>query len=343
MECKCTTTKEIEQIIKCFKAKNSYGYDELSTKILKINGPFISSPINYICNKMLFWGVFPDRLKYAIINPLHKNNDMCEVSNHRPVSFQTSFSKIFETVMQRRILKHLTNYNILSTEQYGFRLGLRTDNATYKLTTEILNTMNNKLLVGGIFCFLEKAFDCVNHDSLLSKLKFYGISGTDLTLYQSYLDNRYCRTAIYNDSRNSNKVSNWAKVRRGVPPGSILGHLLFRLCINDLPKIINITSAPINFADDTSILFTHSNLIDFNKSIHIIFTTLNKWLRANQLSLNFNKTNYVHFTTKRNMPVHLKIGFNNNLITNSSFTKFLGVTMNNTLSWNDHIDLLTKN
>jgi hypothetical protein len=63
------------------------------------------------------------------------------VSNYRPVSLLTSFSKIFETVMQRRILKHLT---ILSTEQCGFRLGLRTDNATYELTTEFLNAMNNK-------------------------------------------------------------------------------------------------------------------------------------------------------------------------------------------------------
>ena len=73
--------------------------------------------------------------------------------NYRPVSLLTSFSKIFEMVMQRRILKHLTNYNILSTEQYGFRLGLRTDNATCKLTTEILNAMNNELLIGGIFFF----------------------------------------------------------------------------------------------------------------------------------------------------------------------------------------------
>jgi hypothetical protein len=59
---------------------------------------------------MLFWGVFPDTLKYAIIKPLHKNDDRCEVTNCRPVSLLTSFSKIFETVMQR-ILKHLTNYN----------------------------------------------------------------------------------------------------------------------------------------------------------------------------------------------------------------------------------------
>ena len=242
---------------------------------------------------MLFWGVFPDRLKYAIIKPLHKNDDMCEVSNYRPVSLLTSFSKIFETVMQRRILKHLTSYNILNSEQYGFRLGLRTDNAAYKLTTEILNAMNNKLLVGGIFCDLEEAFDCVNHDILSSKLKFYGINDKDLTLYQFYLDNRYCRTAIYNDIEDSNKVSNWAKVRRGVPQSSVLGPLLFLLYINELPKIINKTSTSIIFADDTSILFAHSNLMDLNKNIHIVFTTLNKWLRANQLSLNSNKTNYV--------------------------------------------------
>ena len=100
-------------------------------------------------------------------------------------------------------------------------------------------------------------------------------------LYQSYLGNRYCRTAIYNDSENSNKVSEWARVRHGVPQGSILGPLLFLLYINYLLKIINKTSAPLIFADDTSILLAHSNPIDFNKNIHTVFITLNKWLRAN--------------------------------------------------------------
>jgi hypothetical protein len=173
-------------------------------------------------------------------------------------------------------------------------------------------------------------------------LKFYGIGDKDLQPYQSYLGNRYCRTTLYNDSENSNKVSNWVKVRHGVPKGSIFGPLLFLVYVNDLPKIINRTSAPIIFADDASILFAHSNLIDYNKNIYIVFRTLNKWLRANQLSLNFNKTNYVHFTTKRNMSVNLKIGFNNNFITNSSYTKYLGVTVSNTSSWNNHIDLLMK-
>ena len=77
-------------------------------------------------------------------------------------------------------------------------------------------------------------------------------------VYQSHLGNRYCRTAIYNGNENSNKVSNWTKVRHGVPQDSILGPLLFLLYINDLPKIINKTLAPIIFADDTSRYFIYS-------------------------------------------------------------------------------------
>jgi hypothetical protein len=103
-------------------------------------------------------------------------------------------------VIQARILKHPIKYNILSTEQYGFRIGLKTDNAVHRLTTEILNAVNIRLLVAEIFCNLEKKFDCVDHGILLSKLKFYGISGKDLALYQFYLDNsleqQYIMTAI---------------------------------------------------------------------------------------------------------------------------------------------------
>jgi hypothetical protein len=74
----CSTREEIENIIKSLKLKNSNGYDEISSNILKVSSPFIASPINYICNKVLRDGVFSDRLKYAIIRPLHKNGDICD-------------------------------------------------------------------------------------------------------------------------------------------------------------------------------------------------------------------------------------------------------------------------
>ena len=159
-------------------------------------------------------------------------------------------------------MKHLNDYNILSCEQYGFRPGLNTDNATYQLTDKILHALNNKLIIGGIFCDLAKAFDCVNHKILLSKLKIYGISDYHYKLYKSYLANRYQRTLVYDQMGNAT-TSTWAKVIHGVPQGSILGPLLFLLFINDLPKFMRDKLTPILFADDTSVLISHTNLFHF--------------------------------------------------------------------------------
>jgi hypothetical protein len=137
--------------------------------------------------------------------------------------------------------------------------------------------------VAGVFCDLEKAIDCVDHDILWSKLKYYGITGKDHALYESYLSNRYIRTVIHKSDVNT-LSSDWLHVRQGVPQGSVLGPLLFLLYINDLPKILNKFSTPIIFADDTSILFSHSNVNDLNRNIRITIEILNGWFRANEMN-----------------------------------------------------------
>ena len=179
------------------------------------------------------------------------------MSNYRPTSILTSFSKIFGKVIQTGLLKHLTDHIILSKEQYGFRTKLNTDNVTYQLTNKILNALNNNLLIDGIFCDL-KNLDCFNHKILLSKLEFYGITGNHYKLYKPYLTNRYQRALLHNENSNIT-TSIWAKTEHVVPQVSVLGPLLPLIFINDLPKFINDKSVPISFADDTSIPVSHPN------------------------------------------------------------------------------------
>jgi Notch-like protein len=158
MKFKNTTTKETEKIIIPLKSKNSHGYDEISTKILKVSAPFINSPLNCICNKSILSGTFPTRLKYSIVKLMYKKGDRNDVTNYRPISLLTSFSTIFEKMIYGRLLKHVTNHNILVEEQFGFTTSSSTDKASYKLIDKILNALNNRMMVGGIFCDLQKAF-----------------------------------------------------------------------------------------------------------------------------------------------------------------------------------------
>jgi len=142
-------------------------------------------------------------------------------TNYRPISLLTSFLKVFEKALYIRLTEHLNTNNLLVGNQFGFRKGIATEDAIFKLTNEILNALNNKAMAGSIFCDLEKSFGSVNHDILLSILPYYGISCKAKLLLESYLQNRYQRVHITNSYLNTNTVSKWTKIKYGVPQGSI--------------------------------------------------------------------------------------------------------------------------
>jgi len=283
-----TTTHEINKIIHSLKCNDSYGYDEIISRILKISAPYVLSPLTYIFNKVLSTGIFPERLKFSEVTPLLKKGDITEFSNYRPISLLTSLSKITEKIIFKRLYNYLNDNNILVGDQYGLREKLSTET----LLNNELSSSDRRNLVGGLFCDLQKAFDCVNHEILLAKMKFYGISGTANKLMESYLENRYQRVSV-NNSKPNKLSSKWVQVKHGVPQGSILGPLLFLIYINYLSLSTNKLAYPILFADDTTIIISNTNPEEFKNNINSVMTEITNWFQSNLLILNCNKTHFM--------------------------------------------------
>jgi hypothetical protein len=170
MEIIPVTEAEVKAIVISLKSKNSTGYDGISNKILIHCVHFISKPLTYIFNFSLTTGTFPERCKFAIVRPTYKKGEIKEMNNYRPVSLLTAMSKIVETIMFKRLEQHPESNSILNREQFGFRNGVYIENAIFSLTNNILTSLNQRQQVGGIFCDLTKAFNCVNHTILLNKL-----------------------------------------------------------------------------------------------------------------------------------------------------------------------------
>jgi len=315
------------------KPKNSSGYDGISTKILKLCGSQISKPLAYTIDKSIKTSIFPEHLKYAVITPLHKRGDVSDIANYRPISLLPVFSKILEKAMHSGLNQHLQTNNILATEQYGFRKGLSTEQATYSLTNNILMTWNKKIHIGRIFCDLTKASDCVNHDILIAKLEHYRIQDVTLNWFKSYLIDRKQRIKI-NVNENQTHYSTWETVKQGVPQGSVLGPLLFTMYINDLPNSVIHESKAILFADNTSVLVMDRDFTKFKQKMNLALTSLDQWFIANQLVLNITKTNVIKFTP-------LNISYTNYVLDEVNNTKFLGIHIDSHMNWKIHIEQIS--
>jgi hypothetical protein len=176
-------------------------------------------------------------------------------------------------------------------------------------------------VVGGIFCDLQKAFYCVNHNVLLTKLEFCGLTRITLKVIKSYVEGRYQKVILDGNLCNSN--SDFGEIRHGVLQGSILGPLLFLLYINDLPKIVNDNADIVLYMDSTSIIITSLNSTDFANSANKILQDINKWFTTNLLSLNADKTQYMQFVTKTSSLIDLHVKYKHEETADTSNTKFL--------------------
>ena len=179
-------------IISKLKNKKSYGIDGISTNVLlKSIANEIIKPLTLITNQSLKTGIFPDAFETSKVTPIYKKRDKTNFNNYRPISILPTISKVFERVIHIQLYDYFCKNNLLCEQQYGFRSKHSTELATIKLVDYLVKNMDENFIPCAIYLDLSKAFDTLNFDILVNKLKFYGIVGTPSKLLDNYLKTRH--------------------------------------------------------------------------------------------------------------------------------------------------------
>jgi len=326
------TPNEILNIVNHMKPKTSSGQDNLSPKLIKKCSLNISIPLAHIANLSIATGTFPQKMKIAKVITVYKKDNPTLFENYRPISLLPTFSKILERLVYNRLYQFLNSHNLLTSAQYGFRKGLSTEYAILELQDRIVKNMANKDWCIGIFLDLSKAFDTLDHNILLTKLKHVGICGIALNWFNSYLSDRQQYT-IY-----QNSPSKLLRLNYGVPQGSILGPLLFLIYVNDIVANLNYSQA-ILYADDTNLIISDKSLSKLVENTNSELSNIETWFAVNKLSLNISKTTYIIFhAPQKTIPpdvLHIRIGPTN--IQQTAHIKFLGSYIDEHLNWKKHL------
>ena len=266
---------------------------------------------------------------------LFKQGDRTDKDNYRPISILPTVSKVIERAVHSQLYDYLDSNNLLAVNQFGFRRARSTALALTQFTDEVLSNMDKGLVNGVVFIDLKKAFDTVDHVILLGKLKSLGISSNNLEWFHSYLSSRYQKTVIGQASSTSRKVS------VGVPQGSILGPLLFAIYINDLPKVLRNTTVTL-FADDTALYCSSQSARDLQTMLNQDLDRLAQWLYEHKLTLNVSKSKFMLIggPRKLNTLEEFTLTIKEKELDRVNSYKYLGVIINENLSWTDHVDYI---
>ena len=283
-----TTKFEVEDVISNLDSTKSIGPNSIPIKLLKVLKPYISQYLEKLVNQSFLEGHFPSKSRSAKVIALFKKGNSELASNYRPISLLPLFSKVFERIMYNKLYTFLTSNNIIYPLQFGFQKDRAIDHALIGMTEMIRLTLDNKRFGCGIFIDLQKAFDTVNHNIQIAKLEHYGVRGNVLQWFKSYLYDRDQYVSINGTS------STPLRVTSGVPQGSVLGPLLFLIVINYLPNASKKLKFYL-FADDTSIYYESETLNEMSTRVNKELKLVKKWLNANKLFLNIDKTNYFKF------------------------------------------------
>ena len=333
------TQENVDKLIDKMQIHKASGIKEISSYFLKKSLKCLSMQFTKLINKILETGVIPLEWKHGMITPIYKNTGKKDdPNNFRPISVLPATAKIMEKIINMQIRIFIERNKLYSNKQFGFRQKLSTKDAIEKVLEYIVTNQNNGRHVTATFVDLRKAFDVVNHNILLNKLKNnFNFHDSSLKLIKNYLENRNQTTKFNGQSSDQNSIS------IGVPQGSVLGPTLFGLYINELDTIFA-TSEVYLYADDTVILNSHPDIDSLVDGLNLDLEYYNHWLLYNRLTLNLGKTKFIlfkgHGQQINSKMKNIKIG--QGTISRCENYTYLGVVIDSRMAFDSHVKKVNK-
>ena len=328
---------KVKKTLKSLSNSRSTGIDELDNYSVKLAADFIAQPVHHLVTLSIIQKKFPQTWKYSKVIPLHKKEDVLERKNYRPVAILSPISKVLEKIVYEEIYNYFTNNKLLHPNLHGYRKHRSTQTALLQMYNRWVQAASDSQLSGVVLLDLSAAFDLVDPELLLQKLKVYGFEDDMLCWVESYLTNRY--QAVWID----HAMSEFLSCKVGVPQGSNLGPLFFLIFYNDLPFLLNCEVDA--YADDTTMTVAGDTIEDISENMTANCELVTIWMESNKLKLNASKTHLMTVGTSarlRSQESKVVVSMDGCILEESvdKVETLLGVEIEPSLKWHKQVEAL---
>ena len=342
----------VSDIIKKLKNSKSCGLDNIDSYILKLACDELTPGITHIVNLSISGSHFPTPWKNSKVIPLFKKEDATIPKNYRPVSLLPILSKILERAVYNQLIKYLEDNQLLHPSHHGFRKSHNTTTALLEMYANWVEAAEQDKITAVVMLDLSAAFDLVDKEILIEKLKLYGLEESSASWMNSYLSER--NQQVYLDG----ELSKSLPVNIGVPQGSILGPILYCILVNDLPELAHnhdaaeqsptlwntncISCGGIScFADDSTMSISGVDPDLLTRKLEEKYKLITEYMASNRLVLNTDKTHLLVMTSKKKHQRHGDYGIfldtGSEIISPQDHEKLLGCIISSDFTWNDHL------
>ena len=334
--------KKIQKIIEGIRNEVAIGCDNIGIKIIKDLKDILVPLLTELINIGYETSKFPDCMKMGIIKPIFKKDDRNEISNYRPITILPTLSKVFERAATDQIVQFLEQNKLISKKQHAYRKGHSTNTCLMDSTNYIYKMVDQNKYVALLSLDLSKAFDSIDHQLLLQKMKMLGLQQCAVDWIASYLTNRKQRTKF------QEFLSDEETVIAGIPQGSILGPLLFTCFTNDMSNNFENICKMIAYADDTQLLVTADSEVELKASVHLALKTAQAWYSSNSMKNNVDKSDLIVFSPRAiNENIEINTGMKNEkgkdiILKTKKHIKILGIYIDQNLNWTKQVNQVKR-